>query len=148
MGANWEPKWCQIRVQEAWKQSFKRTQAQHAETTKLEHSTKDFNDFWGPASGLFLGPELLQNLILELLEACLSHPKALGGFPRALGGILERSWRLLECSWSAYQGFPVLLKWLRTCFNALRATPFGQSPGGATSRWDTSLWDKTRPQLS
>ena len=53
---------------------------------------------------LFLGPELLQNLILELLEALWSHPKALGSFPRTLGGILERSWRLLESSWSVYKG--------------------------------------------
>ena len=29
-------------------------------------------------------------MILELLEARLSHSKALGGFPKALRGILER----------------------------------------------------------
>ena len=50
VGANWELKGCQMRVPEASKQSLWRTQAENVETTKLEHSTKDFNDFWGPAA--------------------------------------------------------------------------------------------------
>ena len=50
MGANWEPKGCQMGVQEAWKQSFRRTQAENAETTKLEHVRQDFNEFSGSAA--------------------------------------------------------------------------------------------------
>ena len=89
MGVQEGPKWS------SWDDLFS-TWPNHKIWTQYE----GFQWFLG-SSGLLLGPELLQHLILELLEACLSHPKALGGFPRALGGILERSWRLLECSWSA-----------------------------------------------
>ena len=95
MGANWEPKGRQMGAKlssrgdsSANGQNLKNCRTSYAKSLFLK------------SRGLFLGTKSSQNVVLELLEAPLSHLGALGGFPRALGGILRRSWRLLEGSWS------------------------------------------------